>query len=147
MINTDIDTKAKSSKWISDSKDCVCRLSFHSSIRVHGMHDGCDSGSNFEVARELFLLSFASNRATIDLRLTIFVCVVSATVTIHMTLLKDAGSIKISFKLPSNFLQNFISFKFPSFSQNFLQKGNFLESESTGHFPEGYNYTKILSLF
>ena len=79
-----------------------CRLSFHRSIRAHAMHDGCESGSNLEVARRLFLLSSASNRATIDLRLTTFVCVASASATLRSKLLKGASSIKISFKFLSN---------------------------------------------
>ena len=51
-----------------------------------------------------------------------------------MKLLEGAGSNKIFFKLSEKlliFLQNFISFKVPSFPENYLQKGHFLRSGST----------------
>ena len=70
------------------------RLSFYCCIRAHAMHDGCESGSSLEVVRRLFLLSSASNRATIDLRLTTFVCVASSTATMQMKLLKVPDLIK-----------------------------------------------------
>ena len=106
----------------TNSTIALCR-----SIRTHSIHDGCDLRSYSKIPW-IFLLSSDSERDTNDLRLTWFVSFASANGTLQRKLLKSARSKKF----PSNFLQNFIPFKFASFLHNFLEKKISFKAEALG---------------